>query len=929
MMRTAEAKTSATAARQTVPFFGRGEEGTFFGKSSESDPFFSQASAPVVQTKLTVGRPDDLYEKEANAMADQVVQRLATPDVHTKNETTVQAKPLVGTITPLVQTKCAACEEEEKLQKKEEDEDQLQKKPIFESSGDLPDDDLQRKCAACEEKGKLQKKGDTEAAQIASPPIESRLASTKGSGSPLPDTTRQPMESFFGADFSGVRIHNDHSAVHMSKDLQAQAFTHGDDIYFNRGKYNVNSRGGQHLLAHELTHTIQQQGVSENRVQRNPRSTSLVHTDSSANSPFSFYPTPLSNHLEGLDSTKYSERSEQLFRRAGQHEAADAIRACRTYGPASCEKILTSDEAYQMYMRSENAVRYVPKSTDPRKEVIRYAGAAVKDLVKYGEYQKRLRAFGYVILDDPLAVCIGQCHYPNQPTPPFRYSSIFEYDDFSYFQAQPLTSEELQKLTDWVSSLDSPSLVAEEANFGCALLPYPGLEDQPPARNITRVARQFYGHGAYMGAAPQMLTSERWSCILQVLMPDVYYDIALSIRNGDYSSVVIPMLENNPVMAAFGMMRSRSTGSQGRGEQGDAISQMEAIEWDAFLPTEAVNRFNEAESDEERQDATGAIVDDMLIAHGNQRQTRNENLPIVGSRQYANVRRTPKSALGGTVPGAWMDIFGRALEIGSATDWARLYEQYHTNPEDRYDDPEDQALFNTFMNRRPVNQVIEAYRQLAGKDRFSILLDVKSRDATPQLLNFMLRELNSRGIHVYGIGSFTLSEISGLDDNYQIIDSQVHLGVVPIKFFHYAYEFQTACREGKIHREDRAMFNGGSLLVTNGQDSDGQPRVQIPDGVIDSMEEYKSVYEFHLGIYVQEEDTGFYAAETLSQITGNHPDLFDMGFAWGGLSDAVAADVDERKLGLGVQDHPFLRRRSGSTYRGRIGWDPRRAPRNR
>ena len=66
------------------------------------------------------------------------------------------------------------------------------------------------------------------------------------------------MESRFNADFSGVRVHTDASAVQMNAQISAQAFTHGNDIYFNSGKYNPDTGSGKHLLAHELTHTIQQ-----------------------------------------------------------------------------------------------------------------------------------------------------------------------------------------------------------------------------------------------------------------------------------------------------------------------------------------------------------------------------------------------------------------------------------------------------------------------------------------------------------------------------------------------------------------------------------------------------------------------------------------------------------------------------------------------
>jgi hypothetical protein len=66
------------------------------------------------------------------------------------------------------------------------------------------------------------------------------------------------MESRFGADFSNVRVHTDSDTAQMAKDLNAAAFTHGRDIYFAEGKYNPSMNSGQKLLAHELTHVLQQ-----------------------------------------------------------------------------------------------------------------------------------------------------------------------------------------------------------------------------------------------------------------------------------------------------------------------------------------------------------------------------------------------------------------------------------------------------------------------------------------------------------------------------------------------------------------------------------------------------------------------------------------------------------------------------------------------
>ncbi|MEL6141798.1 MAG: DUF4157 domain-containing protein, partial [Bacteroidota bacterium] len=93
-----------------------------------------------------------------------------------------------------------------------------------------------------------------------------RLQASRGSGQSLPDGTREEMESAIGADFTGVRVHDDTNAASMSDDIGARAFTHGRDIYFNQGQYETESDDGRRLLAHELTHTVQQGGsASENQ----------------------------------------------------------------------------------------------------------------------------------------------------------------------------------------------------------------------------------------------------------------------------------------------------------------------------------------------------------------------------------------------------------------------------------------------------------------------------------------------------------------------------------------------------------------------------------------------------------------------------------------------------------------------------------------
>jgi Domain of unknown function (DUF4157) len=222
----------------------------------------NRAVTRLLQTKLMVGPAGDKYEQEADRVAEQVVssptgrlrsQRSAVSGQPTiqrqEDEDELQFKPLAASITPLVQRQ----EDEDELQfkplvQRQEDEDELQFKPLVQRQED--EDELQFKSNLQSPISNLQ----------ASPDVESRLAANKGGGSPLPDDVRATMEPRFGADFSGVRIHTDSQAVQMSRELKAQAFTHGQDIYMGAEKYDPNSDAGKRLLAHELTHVVQQSG---------------------------------------------------------------------------------------------------------------------------------------------------------------------------------------------------------------------------------------------------------------------------------------------------------------------------------------------------------------------------------------------------------------------------------------------------------------------------------------------------------------------------------------------------------------------------------------------------------------------------------------------------------------------------------------------
>ena len=90
--------------------------------------------------------------------------------------------------------------------------------------------------------------------------VEQAIQGARSGGQSMDNGVRTRMESAFGADFSGVRVHNDAGADTLSQTLNARAFTTGQDIFFRQKEYNPGSSSGRELLAHELTHVAQQAG---------------------------------------------------------------------------------------------------------------------------------------------------------------------------------------------------------------------------------------------------------------------------------------------------------------------------------------------------------------------------------------------------------------------------------------------------------------------------------------------------------------------------------------------------------------------------------------------------------------------------------------------------------------------------------------------
>jgi hypothetical protein len=135
---------------------------------------------------------------------------------------------------------------------------------------------VQRVCADCEEEisareragqpevvggaGHAHRSASSAEASQVSAPVAASIHDMQGDGAPLPAATRAFFEPRFGADFSHVRVHTGGRADETAKSISAKAFTVGADIAFAGGQYAPESHNGQKLLAHELTHAVQQNG---------------------------------------------------------------------------------------------------------------------------------------------------------------------------------------------------------------------------------------------------------------------------------------------------------------------------------------------------------------------------------------------------------------------------------------------------------------------------------------------------------------------------------------------------------------------------------------------------------------------------------------------------------------------------------------------
>ena len=153
----------------------------------------------------------------------------------------------------------------------------------------------------------------------------------RGGGQALDAGARQFMEARFGRGLGDVKVHADAAAGRLARQVDSYAFTVGRHIFFAPGRYRPGDHDGRHVLAHELTHVVQQDAVGP---------APAVRRQARPGGQPGAGPAP---------AEKVSGTLESAYRRLGDTRRAAAIRMCREHGGGACSIVLTQAEARQLY----------------------------------------------------------------------------------------------------------------------------------------------------------------------------------------------------------------------------------------------------------------------------------------------------------------------------------------------------------------------------------------------------------------------------------------------------------------------------------------------------------------------------------------------------------------------------------------------------
>jgi len=376
-----------------------------------------------------------------------------------------------------------------------------------------------------------------------------------------------------------------------------------------------------------------------------------------------------------------------------------------------------------------------------------------------------------------------------------------------------------------------------------------------------------YQHGSCMGSAPEFVSNNNWMRVLNILMPDVY----ASIINDSDQSKLIKKMENNPVMAAYGIYETWKLSKV-------KFADIKTCEIDMYLPSNLTDQFKRATNSLDKARIARELVGQLLVAHGTGLQIAAESL---GYSQYESILENDITNLGGVTLMNYFSLFAKAI--------------YLINMYDNIQSPSSRNINNILRESVEIsfNKCRKIFKDYTGRP-ISIILDIKSSAVTPEMLKYMIPVMNNIGIHVTHLGSFKFDQIRDVNVG-QRVDNISYGPPIPVKFFHSAGNVQNACLTNKIELNDTVSFNIGSL-ITYDRYARGEAKKRsytILSSTIEQLKGFKDFYNLHIFGYIQEFDIDERAATMLINLVNARPDIFDSGFAWGNVNNKkIAGEID-------------------------------------
>lgn len=459
------------------------------------------------------------------------------------------------------------------------------------------------------------------------------------------------------------------------------------------------------------------------------------------------------------------------------------------------------------------------------------------------------------------------------------------------------------------------------------------------------IVRLLFSHAA----APFMLANPHWISVLRHLMPDVYVEISRRVQAPPHR--LIHWAENNPVVAAYTtaheleynggfpnmewdvfldphlvnrvlvVLRERKTFLLSVLPELPTVKPMEKLpEFEDQLTAKQRNvvKFYERELRKRVQ----VLVDEMMIAHGNLAQLSLEQTGYLKQYNHSRVKRTRRTLGGGIFARQWMAVYAESLRVG-------MLDESPSNTPTNGDSgggasplPPETSLLDMATSSCPNTSIAASVaiikHVVKREEPFGLVLDVKSRHVPPQVWACVVDCLGEAGVRVEGVGHFVTEEIRTLRQHT----------VRPVReliLFHSAGDLQQACHNKKIRYGDTVFFNAGCLLWTPASDRAGvggycqqlfgkfdaeatkqSYRIQpfaLPSKAGErsyntmtgwtgsTIEDYKRRYNLSIGMYLQEFAIDEAAANMLVQIVNDHPEIYDLGLAWGGVNGVTLQGI--------------------------------------